>query len=596
LKKVLPNLALGMVMLITASTLFAQTPRSFSYQGLLLDASKNPVTGVHQVVVNLYESALEGSSIHSETFMPKFDNGVFSITIGTETALEADVKFDKQYWLGVSIDGSAELPRTALNSVPYAINSQTAQMANSLAPNATGAVTALNGKSGAIEIKGGEGTTVTANGNTITITAMPSVIDKKTNPQANSNGNVSTIIGTANQILANGTTGSNNKQTGDVTLTLPQNINTGASPTFAGMTLSSLPSGSSGTNIVVNNGGVLETRTMSSLVPGSNSEPFLTFSSASGLSNNRVVAAGAGIGITNSGTPNGNYTIANTGVLTAIGTANQINVSSSTGNVTFSLPQNINTAANPTFNNLTLTGKASSAATAGADASTTLTTKGYVDAGLAANTAAINAETTNRINADNAEITNRTNAINAEAAARIAGDTGPAGGDLTGNYPNPTIGANKVTTTKIADGNVTLSKVSTTGATTNAVIGYNGTNTAWTQNGATITNAVNGVTNLSTNTNNLTLAASATVFPLNNTGIASIDLTGMSNAGVSDGRLITLTNNSLKVIVIKHQSSSSSVGNRFDLPGGADIYLAQKGRVTFIYDAANTAWAYHSSN
>ncbi|HET9137199.1 MAG TPA: hypothetical protein VFO76_11215 [Candidatus Kapabacteria bacterium] len=585
MKKVLPNLALGMVLLIIASTLYAQTPRSFSYQGLLLDASKNPVTGVHQVVVNLYESALEGSSIHSETFMPKFDNGVFSITIGSQTALEADVKFDKQYWLGVSIDGSAELPRTALNSVPYAINSQTAQMATSLAPNATGAVTALNGKSGAIEIKGGEGTTVTANGNTITITAMPTVLDKKTDPQANSNGNVSTIIGTANQIFANGTTGSNNKQTGDVTLTLPQNINTGATPTFAGMTLSSLPSGSSGTNIVVNNGGVLETRTMSSLVPGSNSEPFLTFSSASGLSNNRVVAAGAGIGITNSGTPNGNYTIANTGVLTATGTANQINVSSSTGNVTFSLPQNINTAANPTFNNLTLTGKATSAATTGADASTTLTTKGYVDAGLAANTAAINAE-----------ITNRTNAVNAEAAARIAGDTGPAGGDLTGNYPNPTIGTNKVTTTKIADGNVTLPKISTTGATTNAVIGYNGTNTTWTQNGATITNTVNGVANLSSNTNNFTLAASATVYPLNNTSAASIDLTGMSNAGVSDGRLITLVNTSVKVIVIKHQSASSSVGNRFDLPGGADIYLAQKGRVTFMYDAANTAWAYHSSN
>lgn len=49
------------------------------------------------------------------------------------------------------------------------------------------------------------------------------------------NAGVTSITGTANQVLANATTGS--AQAGAVTLTLPQNIHTSATPTFAGLIL-----------------------------------------------------------------------------------------------------------------------------------------------------------------------------------------------------------------------------------------------------------------------------------------------------------------------------------------------------------------------
>lgn len=63
-----------------------------------------------------------------------------------------------------------------------------------------------------------------------------------------------------------------------------------------------------------------------------------------------TIAAGTAISVTPSGST---ITIANTGVTALSGTANQVNVSASTGSVTLSLPQAIHTGASPTFAGVT---------------------------------------------------------------------------------------------------------------------------------------------------------------------------------------------------------------------------------------------------
>lgn len=57
-------------------------------------------------------------------------------------------------------------------------------------------------------------------------------------------GGVTSLTGTANQVLVNGTSGS--AQTGSLTLTLPQSIGTSSSPTFTGLNLSSTINGVTG--------------------------------------------------------------------------------------------------------------------------------------------------------------------------------------------------------------------------------------------------------------------------------------------------------------------------------------------------------------
>jgi hypothetical protein len=69
--------------------------------------------------------------------------------------------------------------------------------------------------------------------------------------------------------------------------------------------------------------------------------------SIGGLSNS--VGLGAGLGVSGSN-------IVNTGVISLAGTANQVTVSGSGGNLTVSLPQNIATTSSPTFGGLTANG------------------------------------------------------------------------------------------------------------------------------------------------------------------------------------------------------------------------------------------------
>lgn len=137
---------------ILTSAASAQVPETISFQGLATNAGTiTPVTdGKYSVAFRLYESAAGGSAVWTETQSVNVARGLFNVNLGSVTPLA--LKFDKPYYLGISIDNGTELPRTELTAAPYSLNSRTAQIATTVVDNAITSAKIADGAVGASDI------------------------------------------------------------------------------------------------------------------------------------------------------------------------------------------------------------------------------------------------------------------------------------------------------------------------------------------------------------------------------------------------------------------------------------------------------------
>ena len=149
----------------------AQIPQTLSYQGVLTDVSGSAVTdGNYSLIFKLYESATSGPLIWEETQGVTVANGIFNVILGSSTAL--NLPFDKQYWLGIAVDGGSELqPRIQLTSAAYSLNARSvADSAVTGAAIANGSVVrSLNSFTEEVNLVAGDNVTVTNSGNTVVI-------------------------------------------------------------------------------------------------------------------------------------------------------------------------------------------------------------------------------------------------------------------------------------------------------------------------------------------------------------------------------------------------------------------------------------------
>jgi len=110
-------------LLLLGQAALAQIPGTISYQGLLTDTSGTVVPdGTYNLTSKIYTVPTGGSALWTETQPATTEKGIFNVILGSVNPLS--LPFDQKYWLGISIDGGAELtPRIELTSSPYSLNS-----------------------------------------------------------------------------------------------------------------------------------------------------------------------------------------------------------------------------------------------------------------------------------------------------------------------------------------------------------------------------------------------------------------------------------------------------------------------------------------
>lgn len=124
----------GILALIGATQpVHAAIPSTIAFQGYLTDPGNAPVNGTVSLACAIYSQPAGGGSYWSETHPSvSVTDGVFVVALGSVTPFPAGLFEDAPRYLGIRVNGEAEMPRTELRSAPFALGAEAATTAQTL--------------------------------------------------------------------------------------------------------------------------------------------------------------------------------------------------------------------------------------------------------------------------------------------------------------------------------------------------------------------------------------------------------------------------------------------------------------------------------
>ena len=112
---------------ILSPAVFA-APHFMTQQGRVHEADGTPITGVDNVTFSIYTAETGGSQIWTETMSVVFDDGYYSVMLGTDSSIEASMLDNDELYLGVTLSDNNEFsPRNQLASVPFALRAESVE-------------------------------------------------------------------------------------------------------------------------------------------------------------------------------------------------------------------------------------------------------------------------------------------------------------------------------------------------------------------------------------------------------------------------------------------------------------------------------------
>lgn len=98
----------------------AEVPSLINYQGMLTDASGNPMNATVSIQFRIYGTATGGTALWEETQSVTVLNGLFNVLLGSVNPIPSEVFNGSERYLGITVGSDSEmLPRKRLVSVGY---------------------------------------------------------------------------------------------------------------------------------------------------------------------------------------------------------------------------------------------------------------------------------------------------------------------------------------------------------------------------------------------------------------------------------------------------------------------------------------------